>query len=333
MEHNKIRNHSHPAPAKKEDIVDFEIFVRHGFTELEVASIVRTLEAANAVLHQARFRWRFVSDKPGLISGRGGMIVRAEPAISDHNLAKILIIVGGTKVEHAAWSQRLSAMLQRARSVVILSEAATAFIRRSRHSEKKLTTQWPDAQVLEEWGSYPNLSMRYAETSDGITTSAGGNFTTELTIHLISHLLSHQETAELASRLVVKTIRKPQAMQPKGPSHLTNAFGPKMAKAVGLMEENIAEPLATATIAEQAGMSQRQLERHFNTLLKMSPAKYYKFVRVEKAYALVTETDMALIDIAVATGFASVSSLAIAFRAQFGVSPTQYRKEYEKSGN
>lgn len=305
--------------------VTLEIFVQNKFSDLEVSSVITTLSMANNVLGHERFRWKFVSDSPGLIESRCGLIARAEPAVYDHNLRNFLVVVGGKCILSEAWMPRVRAMQKKKRLVAILSDAATAFIKASKDTEHNVTTHWADIRVLEEWGNYPNLSLNYAEVSRGIVTSAGTNYTTELILRLIAQYLSPKEYAEVGSRLIIQSVRNTQTQQPKGAGYLMNAFGPHISSAILTMEENLSDPISTRAIANAVSLSVRQLERLFNKHFGVSPGRYYRKVRLGKAHALVTETNMQLIDIAIATGFASVSGLTSAYRMEFGETPSRAR--------
>lgn len=303
----------------------FEIFVQDRFSELEVSAVVSTLKMANQILGTERFQWSFISETPGLLEGLGGLMVRAEPAVFDHKLKDFMIVVGGGSITPEAWLPRARAMQRKKSLVAILSNAATAYIKTLRSTDMRVTTHWRDVQILEEWGHYPNLSLRYAETASGIITSAGANYTTELIIHLIRQFISAKQYTEIGSRLMLQSVRDTQSEQPKGASYLMNAFGAQVSTALGIMEENIAEPISTRDISDEVGISVRQLERLFMTSFGISPARYFKKVRLGKAHALVTETNMKLIDIAMATGFNSVASLSTAYRSEYGQSPNKVR--------
>ncbi|WP_299083124.1 helix-turn-helix domain-containing protein [uncultured Ruegeria sp.] len=303
----------------------FEIFVQNKFSDLEVSSVATVLSTANQVLNRKCFRWVFVSDTPGLVQSRNGMIVRAEPSVFDHNLKEFMVVVGGDRINSSAWSPRARAMQRSNRHVVMLSEAATAFIRDYRSRSFCATTHWRDVQVLEELGDFPNVSLRYAEVSGSLVTSTGGNYTSELVIDLIASSLSHQEKAEIGSRLVLQSIRDRRSKQPCGTTYLMNAFGPQILRAIRIMEDNVECPISTRNISMRLGLSVRQLERVFTKYTGTSPGRYYKKIRVGRAHNLVTETNMTLVDVALATGFGSVASLTSAYRTEFGKSPREIR--------
>ncbi|GAA6206765.1 hypothetical protein NBRC116601_00580 [Cognatishimia sp. WU-CL00825] len=253
------------------------------------------------------------------------MSVRAKACVFDQNLPDQLIVVGGDKVNTEAWSPRVREMQRTKKPVAFFSDAATAYIRSSSASEQRLTTHWQDVKLLCELGYYPELTTKYVEQSRGILTSAGGNYTTELTLGMIAAYLSAKELANLSALLIVKTVRDGRGEQPKGPGYLTNAFSPSICRAIRCMEENISPPFSVLEIAEVVGMSVRQLERQFAEAFNTSPGRFYRRVRVERAHLLVTESEMKLIDVAVAAGFSSISSLTSAFVAEYGMPPKKLR--------
>ncbi|MFY0597900.1 MAG: helix-turn-helix domain-containing protein [Cognatishimia sp.] len=308
-----------------------EIVVQDQFCDLEAASIVETLRLANQVATRAEFGWKFISDQPGLLHSRAGMIVRAEPLVFDHNLPDMLLIVGGNKTEAASWIKRLRAMQRAGNQAVLLSDAATSYIKSLKSSENQFTTHWKDTVVISEEGSFPALGITYAKQSGGVITSAGASFTTDLLLNLLSQSLSASEQAEICSLLLVKTVRSAQEVQPHGARQVTNVLPISVARAMKQMDENITDPLTTTEIAARVGVSVRQLERQFAENCGISPSRFYRKTRIKKAHALVIGTKLALIDIAMATGFASTSSLSVAFFAEFGQRPRECRHKLSRS--
>ena len=307
--------------------IAYEVFVQAGFSEFELSSVLTVLKYANALSGEVSYDWRVVSDEPGFVTGACGTIARAEPAIFDHALADVMIVVGGENCDPEGWLGRVRAMQRHRRPVAVLSDAATAYIRSVKGFDTKVTTHWRDVTLLQEEGRYSDLKTTYLETANGVMTSAGVGFTPDLILSLVARDLSRSEIAELASHLQIETIRDVAAEQPKGRSFLTNMFDPQVQQAIRIMEENLVESLPTSEIAQEIGVSIRHLERLFQTVLGTSPARYYKELRVKKAHILITSTKMPLIDVAIACGFGSTGTLASAYKAQFGASPNKVRSK------
>ena len=93
-----------------------------------------------------------------------------------------------------------------------------------------------------------------------------------------------------------------------------------------MMEGNVEDPMsARATLAEEVGMSTRQLERLFRRYLNRSPKRYYMELRLQKARNLLMQTDMSVINVALACGFASPSHFSKCYRAHYQTTPYRER--------
>jgi AraC-like DNA-binding protein len=84
--------------------------------------------------------------------------------------------------------------------------------------------------------------------------------------------------------------------------------------------------LSFTRVARAAGMSRASLGRAFPRLFGRTYAKYLAEVRVVKACTLLSETDKSVAEIAVETGFGSVSNFNRRFQALKHTSPLRYRK-------
>ena len=72
-------------------------------------------------------------------------------------------------------------------------------------------------------------------------------------------------------------------------------------------------------------MSTRQLERLFRRYLNRSPKRYYMELRLAKARNLLMQTDLSVINVALACGFSSPSHFSKCYRAQYGTTPYRER--------
>ncbi len=90
-------------------------------------------------------------------------------------------------------------------------------------------------------------------------------------------------------------------------------------------KSNLEEPLSPSLLAKQAGLSTRQLERLFRRYLDRSPKRYYLELRLKKARSLLLQTDMSVINVALACGFSSPSHFSKCYRAFYGRTPYRER--------
>ena len=80
-----------------------------------------------------------------------------------------------------------------------------------------------------------------------------------------------------------------------------------------------------ADLARTSGLSTRQLERLFRKYLGRSPARYYLELRLNKARLLLLQTNMSVIDVALACGFVSASHFSKCYREFFAKTPREER--------
>ena len=315
-----------PIAGEPNSTLSFELFVSSGFCDFELSSITRTLTLANELCGSTRFIWRIVSDTPGLTKSRSDMIVRSELAVPDHLLSDVMIVVGGVNIARSdEWQKRARAMQRRARPVALLSDAATAYIKATHAPAGKVTTHWRDVEMLTEEGYHPNLTHCFSENSDGIVTAAGAGSTAELILGLIAPILDGPQVAELGNRLLIHTIRKSDAEQPKNLADNTALFDGQVTQAIRIMESTLADPIPIAELVTDLRLSTRQLERSFRKVFNDTPARFYKRLRTRRAKDLLEETLMPLTEISVATGFGSLTTMANAVKQEFGQTPSKLR--------
>jgi AraC-like DNA-binding protein len=85
------------------------------------------------------------------------------------------------------------------------------------------------------------------------------------------------------------------------------------------------EPLDVPTLARAAHLSTAHFSREFRRTFGQSPHQYLLMRRMERAAALLRNTDYSVARICATVGLSSVGSFTTAFGRMFGVSPTAYR--------
>lgn len=99
-------------------------------------------------------------------------------------------------------------------------------------------------------------------------------------------------------------------------------------RAKDLADGRYFEPLDVATLAAAAGLSASQFSRQFRRAFGESPHRYLLTRRLERAAALLRNTDRTVADICLMAGFQSVGSFTTTFGKTFGLSPTAYRATF-----
>jgi AraC-like DNA-binding protein len=98
-----------------------------------------------------------------------------------------------------------------------------------------------------------------------------------------------------------------------------------LVRAKDLVDARYREALDVPTLARAAHLSPAHFSREFRRTFGEPPHKYLLTRRLERAAALLRNTDRTVADICLAVGLRSVGSFTTAFGRAFGVSPTKYR--------
>src|SRR3954465_9418043 len=91
-----------------------------------------------------------------------------------------------------------------------------------------------------------------------------------------------------------------------------------LTRAKDLIDAQYAETLAVADLAAAAGLSRAHFSREFRRAFGDSPHAYLLTRRLERAAALLRNTDHAVVEICMSVGLTSVGSFTTSFRRMFG---------------
>ena len=99
-------------------------------------------------------------------------------------------------------------------------------------------------------------------------------------------------------------------------------------RAKDLADGRYFEPLTVADLARAAGLSRAHFSREFRQEFGESPHAYLLTRRLERAAAMLRNTDRSVADICMAVGLTSVGSFTTSFNRMYGRSPTAYRAAF-----
>jgi AraC-like DNA-binding protein len=91
------------------------------------------------------------------------------------------------------------------------------------------------------------------------------------------------------------------------------------------VDARFAEPLTVGQLARAAHLSTAHFSREFLRVFGETPHQYLLTRRMERAAALLRDTDDPVVDICRAVGLKSIGSFTTSFGRIFGLSPAAYR--------
>ena len=98
-------------------------------------------------------------------------------------------------------------------------------------------------------------------------------------------------------------------------------------KALLYMNECYGEPLTLSSVASEIHISACYLSDLFSRIVGCRFVEYLTRLRLERAGAMLRNTDRSVGDVATACGFGTVSNFTRAFRRFYGKAPSSYRRE------
>ena len=110
------------------------------------------------------------------------------------------------------------------------------------------------------------------------------------------------------------------------PYSYTDTVMRRMLMVTDYIKNNLtADDLSQGAMAEMAGISKDYFSRIFRSVTGLNYSKWLNLIRLEKAAELLADENMTLTEIAMLSGFQSISSFNRVFHTEKGMSPGEYR--------
>jgi AraC family carnitine catabolism transcriptional activator len=298
------------------------------FSSLTLSALVEPLRIANYCGGADLYRWTYVSAEGGGVPGCSGYSIETSTLTDDVDSIDAVIVCGGWNAERYE-----SAILDRwlrnaARQQLIIGAAemgSYVLARAGLLSGYQATIHWHCRNAFRE--RYPEIDIRdqLFVIDRKRMTCAGGTACLDMMLHHIKERFGSTLATEVAEQAVFPTPR--EASQPqRDRAQVDQGAVPKLLKqAIEVMEANVERTIKIPQIAATLGLSQRKLERLFNKHFGSSAVAFYRRVRLQRARVLLTQTDMSVLDICIACGFASSSYFSKSYAEEFGLRPRDHR--------
>ena len=99
-------------------------------------------------------------------------------------------------------------------------------------------------------------------------------------------------------------------------------------QASSYMLEHMDKKITISEISEKMHVSQTQLKNSFRNYYGESVYKHIRSRKMQQAASLLAEGQLSVMEIAGMIGYENCSKFAAAFRGEYGVSPSSYRKQH-----
>ncbi len=329
------RTHARPAPSHgtmklptSERPHRYIFLLLDRFTLMAFASAIEPLRLANQVSGQKLYQWVLASVDGQQVSCSNGTVVQVDMGLGEVTRDDTVLVCGGIDVIEATSKPVLSWLRREARrgaAVGGLCTGAWSVAKAGLLDGRRATIHWENQDSFVEDFDEVLLTKSVFVIDGNRLTTAGGTASIDLMLRLIARDHGEPLANTIADQLIYTSIRTDRDSQRLSIPTRIGVRHPKLALVIGRMEANIEEPVSPADLAEDVGMSTRQLERLFRRYLNRSPKRYYMEIRLQKARNLLMQTEMSVINVALACGFASPSHFSKCYRAHYQTTPYRER--------
>jgi len=297
---------------------------------MSLASVLDTMRAANRIADRTLFEWQLatLNGKPAPLTC--GIPVAPEVILDDSLSGDMLIIIAGFHQQRHAGPAHLRLIKRLAanyRAVGGIEAGSWIMARSGLLGNRAATTHWED---LEEFGNhFPQVNLKSDRfVIDGkFFTTGGASPTFDFMLYLIRERYGYPLAIEVSSAFIYDGVHSATDTQPLVSLGMLEHNEPRVAAAIHVMEKHIDEPVAIVQIAQRINLSVRMLEYLFRQTLDMSPAAYYRRLRLQTARRMVVDTRLQLQEIAIRTGFNSLSSFSRRFKNHYQQTPGDCRRQ------
>ncbi|MDR9393483.1 MAG: GlxA family transcriptional regulator [Roseovarius sp.] len=306
----------------------FVFVLMEDFTLLSFAAAVECLRIANRMAGRTLYEWVVSGDAEEVITCSSGARFHLDTGLGEFTRDDILLLCGGSHIQKATTKRLLNWVRREARRGLRIGGLCTAAYTMAKAGlldGKSATIHWENHDSFSEEFLEVELTKSVFVVDGARMTTAGGTSSIDLMLKLIADDHGEKLANEVADQLIYSSIRTDQDTQRLSVPTRIGVRHPKLSQVIQMMESNIEEPISPSILAKEVGMSTRQLERLFRRYLNRSPKRYYMELRLQKARNLLMQTDMTVINVALACGFASPSHFSKCYRSHYNTTPYRER--------
>ncbi|MEM7744139.1 MAG: GlxA family transcriptional regulator [Pseudomonadota bacterium] len=298
------------------------------FSMIAFAAAIEPLRIANRMARRELYSWRIATETGGPAMCSNGCEISADIGLADLPRGSSIVVCSGLGLKDGESRAVLTWLRKQQRLGVGLGAVCTGshvLAKAGLLDGKRCTIHWENQAAFMEDFPDTEVSNLLFCVDDGVFTCAGGTAAADMMLHLIGEEHGSELAASIADSIIHAPVRREQDEQRLSVPARIGVRHPKLVNIIQTMEQNTEEPISPSELAKGVAMSTRQLERLFRRYLNRSPKRYYMELRLEKARNLLLQTDMSVINVALACGFTSPSHFSKCYRNHFNRTPYRER--------
>ncbi len=303
-------------------------FVVPQFAMMGFTSAIEPLRSANRMSGRRLYSWHILSRDGKPVSASNGIAVVPEASIAEAPSHPTVVVCAGIDAHLYrdksvfAWLRRLE---RKGVDLGAISLGSYVLARAGLLDGYRCTIHWENLASFGE--AFPQLEVtpELFEIDRNRFTCSGGIAALDMMLHLIRVQHGHALAAAVSDQFIHERIRDRHDRQRMALPARLGIRHPKLVQVIKRMEESLEEPVSRARLAASVALSSRQLERLFRKYLGRTPTRYYLELRLSRARLLLLQTDLSVLDVALACGFVSASHFSKCYREFFKKTPREER--------
>lgn len=298
------------------------------FTLLAFSAALDPLRIANQLAQKPLYGWVVLSEDGDAVRSSSGIDAGVHGALRDLETDTYLFVCAGNQGTKVATQNVLDSIRRHVRfggKVGGICTGSSTLARAGVLKNKRFTLHWENQPGFIE--AFPDLtptSHRYEQDGD-LLTCGGGAASTEMMISIIAQDYGQDFAIAVSDMCLNGPDISSRTEQRSSIAKAISSRNPRVLGVLRAMYANIEEPLALEDLADLASISRRQMERQFKQLLNEAPAQTYRNIRLDRARSLLMETDLGIMQVAMASGFNSNEVFTRHFQTRYGETPKGHR--------
>ena len=303
------------------------------FTLLAFAGLIEALRHAADEADRSRqvyCRWSIVGAESTPVQASCGVEIGPVEPLGDPRRFDYVVIVGGLTSAFPKHHPAISAYLRSARNagvpVVGLCTGTMVMAQAGLLDGRRCAVHWRHEHEMR--ANYPLVRPVVGEpfVIDGaLITCPGGVASIQLAIALIRRHCGQTRALKSLAQMCVDPDHARLSTLPDLFAEVARYGDRRVERAVDLMRECIAEPYTIEEISSRLGTSVRQLDRAFQRHAHMSPAQFWRRMRLEHGRERLANSNRSITQIAYESGFADSAHFSRSFKETYGETPRDYR--------
>ena len=298
------------------------------FSLVAFSNAIEPLRLANRIAKKQLYVWELASESGQKVTCSNGITLDVSVDLNTAKSASYIVFCSGENVRKYTTKSLINWIRKEARKDITIGAICTAtyiLAKAGLLNNSKSTIHWENQEALKEEFCDLNITGSIFSIEKRRITSAGGTASLDLMLNIIAKELNTEFAKLIADQMIHDSIRTDMDKQLPSIPNRIGARNPKLLTAIKIMENNIEDPLSPLLLAESLGISIRQLERLFQRYFSQSPKRYYMGIRLQKARNLLLQTEMNVLQIALACGFSSSSHFSKCYKSEFKIAPHNER--------